>query len=167
MSVELQNGKIMFYRNEAGYVEQGQAIVDPVFRCPELEDFIREQGLVAEWRPGVFEWLAFNMIAQPEAIKSCRIWQLKADVDPSLRFAELDKSRDYDGWPQRDNYRLAYDGSFGTNDPERIYSICQEQLPDDYDGHPLTVSDVVELYDNEDSRFYYADRVGFQEIHFE
>lgn len=167
MSIEINQGELLFYGNQAGYIEQDKAIVDPVFESGELKDFLREQGLIVEWRPGVFEWLAFGLAPQPEQIKRCRIWQLRPDVDPRLRFAELDRSRDFDGWPRRENYRLAYDGCFDTNDPEVIYSICQEGLPDGYDGHPLTISDVVELYDEQDSRFYYADKVGFQEIHFE
>lgn len=167
MTIKLEQDTVMFYGNQAGYIENGKAIVDPVFESGELKDFLTAQGLEIEWRPGVFEWLAFGLTPQPERIKRCRIWQLRPDVDPRLRFAELDKSRDYDGWPRRENYRLAYDGCFDSNDPEVIYSLCLEQLPEGYDGHPLTISDVVELYDDGESRFYYADKVGFQEIHFD
>ena len=158
---------MLFYGNLAGYVEQGRVIVDPLFESGELKDFLEQQGLPVEWRAGVFERLAFGLAPEVEPIKNCRIWQLNPHVDPRLRFTELGRSYDCAGLPKRDNYQLAFDGCLGTNDLEEIYSICNQQLPDGYNGHPLTISDVVELYDSQESRFYYADRVGFQEIEFD
>jgi len=164
-AIELNRDTLLFYGNLAGYVEQGRVIVDPLFASGELEDFLEQQDLPVEWRAGVFEQLAFGLALTAEEIKNCRIWQLRPGVDPRLRFAEFDKLGT--GIPNKGDYRLAYDGSFGTNDLEAIYSICNQQPPDGYSGHPLTISDVVELYDSQESRFYYADRVGFQEIEFD
>ena len=35
-----------------------------------------------------------------------------------------------------------------------------------YDGRPIGISDVLELYDEGGSEFYYCDRIGFQQIEF-
>ncbi|MFR6060080.1 MAG: YodL domain-containing protein, partial [Oscillospiraceae bacterium] len=38
--------------------------------------------------------------------------------------------------------------------------------PPGYQGYRMALSDVVELYDDSGSEFYYCDRVGFQPIQF-
>lgn len=164
VSIELDQGALSFYGNAAGFVEQGRIIVDPIFRSGELEAFLEKQGLPVEWRPGVFQRLAFGWEPEAEPIKRCRIWQLRPTVDPRLRFAAYKRLDGHE--PNPADYQLAYEGCFNTNDPEAIYTACQQQLPEGYLGHPLTISDVVELYDDNGSRFYYADKAGFQVIAF-
>ena len=39
--------------------------------------------------------------------------------------------------------------------------------PPGYRGHRMALSDVVELYDDSGSEFYYCDRVGFRPIRFD
>ena len=56
-------------------------------------------------------------------------------------------------------------GYGGTNDPEEIYTLFRDPVPG-YDGRPIGISDVLELYDASGSEFYYCDRVGFQQIEF-
>ncbi len=38
--------------------------------------------------------------------------------------------------------------------------------PPDFQGHSLSISDVIELYDDSGSDFYYVDKFGFQPINF-
>jgi hypothetical protein len=68
---------------------------------------------------------------------------------------QLQHIRDADG----------YDGLVGTNDPEEIYTLFRDPVPG-YDGRPIGISDVLELYDADGSEFYYCDRVGFRQIEF-
>lgn len=65
------------------------------------------------------------------------------------------------------NYTLVFDGDLGTSDLEQIYTICRDAPPPGYQGYRMALSDVVELYDDSVSEFYYCDRVGFQPIRFE
>ena len=58
-----------------------------------------------------------------------------------------------------------YDGQIGTNDLEEIYTLFREPVFG-YEGRPIGISDVVELYDASGSEFYYCDRIGFQKIEF-
>ena len=69
------------------------------------------------------------------------------------------------GQPDRKHYETVYDGLVGTNDPEEIYTLFRDPVPG-YDGRPIGISDVLELYDADGSEFYYCDRVGFRQIEF-
>ena len=69
--------------------------------------------------------------------------------------------------PDAGNYTLVFDGDLGTSDLEQIYTICRDAPPPGYQGYRMALSDVVELYDDSGSEFYYCDRVGFQPIRFE
>ena len=71
------------------------------------------------------------------------------------------------GEPDPQNYHMVYDGEIETNELERIYEKFdggQEVLG--YTGHSLSVSDVIELYDEEASEFYYVDYRDFKQVAF-
>ena len=65
-----------------------------------------------------------------------------------------------------ENYNIVYDGQLDTNDLEAIYTRCNVNHPLGYNGHSLSMSDVVELYDAQGSEYHYCDRFGFQKISF-
>ena len=96
-----------------------------------------------------------------------RTWQLKKDVDVAMRFIGYEDQVRKFGEPDAENYTLVFDGDLGTSDLERIYTICRDAPPPGYQGYRMALSDVVELYDDSGSEFYYCDRVGVQPIRFE
>ena len=63
-------------------------------------------------------------------------------------------------------------GAIGDEDKqlarcEAIFAIFNINRPDTFGGHSLSVSDIVELYDDEDEghqEFYYCDAVGFKKV---
>jgi hypothetical protein len=55
------------------------------------------------------------------------------------------------GEPSLENYNIVYDGQLDTNDLEAIYTRCNANHPPGYNGHSLSMSDVVELYDAQGS----------------
>ena len=55
----------------------------------------------------------------------------------------------------------------GKSKLEQIYAICRDSPPPGYQGYRMALSDVVELYDNSGSEFFYCDRVGFRPIQFD
>ena len=66
------------------------------------------------------------------------------------------------GEPDIANYRMVYDGDVGTNNLEEIYDLFnQDKLPSEYTGYALSMSDIIELYDDLGSDFYYVDSRGF------
>ncbi|HBF65738.1 MAG TPA: hypothetical protein DDW34_08355, partial [Clostridium sp.] len=84
-------------------------------------------------------------------LKKVRIWQLRADSDFALRFISLKESQKKFGEPRIENYETVYDGELATNDLEGIYTKFNIDHPHGYEGHSLSMSDVVELYDDEGS----------------
>lgn len=89
------------------------------------------------------------------------IAEKEAVVDTMFQTEELERF----GQPDRKHYETVYDGLVGTNDPEEIYTLFRDPVPG-YDGRPIGISDVLELYDANGSEFYYCDRVGFRQIEF-
>ena len=76
--------------------------------------------------------------------------------------------------PPADSYRLVYDGELihprGLTEEAvlaRIYEHCNDYLPEGYQGHSLSMSDVVELYDEDDRDFFYCDEDGFTPVRFD
>ena len=51
-------------------------------------------------------------------------------------------------------------------DLETIYTKFEREFPQRSTGHPISISDVIELYDRQGSEFYYVDHYGFQKIGF-
>ena len=75
--------------------------------------------------------------------------------------------------PPAKDYCLVYDGEISCGDGlkaeevlERIFVRCNDNLPEGYVGHSLSVSDVVELYDDEHHSYHYCDSEGFAEVEF-
>lgn len=169
--ITLQNGLISYYGNPAGYMEKETAVVDSIFQSGELSGWLEARSLTPQWTDGVMErLLAGEQPGNTESaalLKNVRIWQLKANVDVRRKFIPYEDLLRRFGEPNPDDYRIAYDGQLNTNDLEAIYTRCNAHPPPGYNGHLLSMSDVVELYDNNGGAFYYCDRSGFRETGFE
>jgi len=171
--VRIENGIIMYYGSRAGRVEDGCAVADPMFRGDELCRFLEGHQQIREvrWVDGMFDRLMAGGQegAAAQALKNVRVWQLKPDVDVYMKFIGYEEMCRKFGPPDQENYRAVYDGAAQTIDLEALYRKFGNDgsaLPASYKGHSLSMSDVLELYDNAGSSFYYVDRVGFQEIGF-
>lgn len=169
--ISLKNGLISYYGNPAGYTEKEKAVVDSIFRNDELSGWLKSRSLTPEWTDGVMErLLSGERMGGMEAaapLKNVRIWQLKPDVDILKKFISYEEMVRQFGEPSPEDYRIAYDGKLGTNDLEAIYARCNINHPPGYNGHSLSMSDVVELYDTQGSEYHYCDRFGFEQISFE
>lgn len=169
--IEMKNGCIVYYGNPAGYIKEDRATVDKIFQSAEFEEWLSEKGLVSDWKDGVFERLlngekAEELKNDEKSLKNVRIWQLKANSDFDLRFRAYDEVVKASGEPNMANYETVYDGELETNDLEAVYAKFNMDHPNGFTGHSLSISDVVELYDESGSEFYYVDRIGFQKIEF-
>ena len=76
--------------------------------------------------------------------------------------------------PQADSYQLVYDGELTHPKDwqesvvlERIFRDCNDDLPEGYQGHSLSMSDIVELYDGDNRDFFYCDEDGFTLVRFD
>lgn len=170
-NIQFINNRILYYGNLAGYLSRGKAVVDPMFQTDELESYLTEKkGLEVEWKPGTFERLAAGII-DPEGNaalhKRCRVWQLASEADIMMKFISYDVFTSRFGEPNPANYRVVYDGEVDTNELEALYTKFNIDHPLGYEGHSLSMSDVLELYDETGCTFYYCDTFGFKEISFQ
>jgi hypothetical protein len=169
--ITLKNSLISYYGNPAGYTEKDAAVVDRIFENEELTSWLQSHSLTPKWTDGVMErLLACHQPGATETaapLKNVRIWQLKPETDVYMKFISLDEMTNKFGEPTPEHYRIAYDGQLGTNDLEAIFTRCNTNHPPGYNGHSLSMSDVVELYDSTGSEYHYCDRFGFKQIAFE
>ena len=169
--IEMKNGLLVYYGNPAGYLKENEATVDTMFKSKEFEEWLSEKKFISNWTEGVFERLSKgemlgNSQVESSPLKNVRIWQLKTDSDLELRFRGYDEVLNVSGEPSKNNYDVVFDGELETNDLESIYTKFNIDHPSDFKGHSLSISDVVELYDENSSEFNYVDQFGFKEIEF-
>lgn len=168
--IRIEKGIVIYYGNPAGRIRNGQAVVDPMFKGQELNDFLETQRNVSEikWQDGIFSQLASGQgeTREIQILKNCRVWQLKPEVDICKKFIGYDALIQKFGPPNPEDYRLVFDGAVDTNDLEALYTKFNVDHPASYTGHSLSMSDVVELYDEMESSFHYVDRIGFQKVDF-
>jgi len=174
-SIQLQNRFIFFYSNPAGYLEQDHqtAVMDPMFQNQELEAWLRKKGYAVKWQDGVYDRLAEGSVLKVseggEALKALRVYQLRPSVGVEIKFLELSRLQQMNLEPTPDLYDLVYDGMVGTNDLEQIFEKFRFASPGDppgFMGNPMSKSDVVELYDETGSSFFYNDKREFIPISF-
>lgn len=168
--IRIESGIIVYYGNRVGQVMDGCAVVDPMFEGPEMNTFLEMQRNLREvkWIDGMFDRLMSSPKDNHEiqVLKNCRIWQLCPDVDIRMKFIGYEELCRNFGPINPDNYRQVYDGVVETNDLEMLYEKFRNTSPNGYCGHALSISDVLELYDEFGSTFHYVDRYGFQQVDF-
>lgn len=167
--ITLQNGLLTYFDNPAGFVQRDAAVVDVMFQTDYFADWLQRRGLRVQWTPGVMERLQTGQrldSATAAPLKNIRIWQLRPEMPFRMRFIGYEHMlRDF-GTPIPDNYRTAFDGQIGTNNLEELWNCFSCRSVDGKGGTPLAISDVVELYDQSGSVFFYVDRQGYRQIDF-
>jgi hypothetical protein len=169
-NIQIRGNRVLYYGNTAGYLSGEKAVVDPMFQTDELKSYLTEKkGLEVEWKHGTFERLATGTIDQEGKVvllKRCRVWQLAPEVDVMMKFIGYDALTSRFGEPDSASYQVVYDGEVETNELEALYTKFNIDHPLGYEGHSLSMSDVLELYDENGCAFYYCDTCGFKEISF-
>lgn len=99
-----------------------------------------------------------------------KIYQIDHERDiHNVKFMSLDRIEKYQGRPDVDSsiYNAVWVGSVNAENLEDVYRIFNVNHPQDYTGHSLSVSDVVQvLSDGNSSTFYFCDSFGFKRIEF-
>lgn len=151
------------YGNPVGYRTEQGVVADSMFRREELEDWLARKGLAVRWEDGIYDRLSSGGYQKAAdngpALKSCRIWQLGPSAPAAMRFIGLDRMSGEYGGPDLTRYQAVFDGTVSTNSLDGIWeAFCRRSLGSD--GQPLAISDLVELYDDSGSEFYYVDRTA-------
>lgn len=162
-----KDGIIEYYGNQVGYVKDNKAVVDVMFQKNEVAEFLTQKnGIPVEWKNDVYNNLLKGNVEETVASKNCRIYQLKPETDLRMRFVSYSDLKDK-GFeePNIESYRVVFDGNVGTEVPEEIYDKFDG--PNEVEGFEATgifISDVIELYDDESSEFYYINASGFTKL---
>lgn len=100
-----------------------------------------------------------------------RIYQIDLDRDnEGVAFEPYGTLARYQGSPDVNPalYDKVFDGAVDVSDIEDIYRIFNAEMPAGYEGHSLSVSDVVEIVKSDSIKpgFYYCDSIGFKPVPF-
>ena len=97
-----------------------------------------------------------------------KIFQIDSDKDTENRkFCSLNETKTVN--PAI--YKNVYYGDIEADNLESIYALFNDNRPPTFQGHSLSVSDVVQICDNEDTEvengFYFCDTFEFKKIDFD
>lgn len=150
-----------------GYFEDGTAVLDSAFFGCDVGHRLIRAGRAVSWQPGIAKRLEQQAQTRPK-MRSVRVWQLKPEADLNKKFIRYWELTDRFGGPSRSDYQMVFDGQLDTDHPEELYERFNAgTLPQGYRGHRLTISDLVEIYDESHSEFWYLDLEGFVPVAFE
>lgn len=164
-----KEGILQYYGNKAGYIRDGTAFVDEMFKKADVEEFLaKENGFKVEWQKGIYDKLVQGKIDNTNQVtlKNCRLYQLKASTNIETRFIGYKtlKERGF-AEPNVEDYKVVYDGNIGTNNLEGIYArFDASDKPEGFTETGIFISDVIELYDENSSEFYYVNPSGFEKL---
>ena len=88
-----------------------------------------------------------------KGLKDVRIWQLRGGCGCAYEVPCTFQMEQQYGSPKPDSYIKVYEGASDTNDLEELYDKFRYHPPSGYTGHGLSISDVLELYDETGSSF--------------
>lgn len=94
------------------------------------------------------------------------IYQLK-DVEETseFRFESMEYMRELRFKVEKDNYDLIYSAPLSEKMTlEEIFQTFNLKRPEDFQGHSLSMSDVIVLHKNGEATAHYIDRFGFEEV---
>jgi len=163
---EIRNGKDKDTRNRG--VDVYCRFFPPINK--EVAKKIEKRMSAYYGDPMRFDDIAIDLVIMaPDMLrpaKKCRVYQL---TDKGCQFwfrpYELVQALGLTA-PQGDLYHVVYDGDLHTDELEEIFYILNCRHPEGYKGWSLSMSDIVELYDEKQSAYYYCDTFGFQEVPF-
>lgn len=144
-----------------GYFDGDIAVLDGDFIGREIGRRLTRSGCPMSWQPGVAKILEQDAAGKPE-IRSVRVHQLKPGVDPGKKFIGYAQLYQRYGGVDPDDYCVVFDGKLDADSPDELYErLSASRLPKGYQGHKLTISDVVEVYSEAGSEFWYLDLESF------
>ena len=98
-----------------------------------------------------------------------RIFQIDIELDEKhvafRSYAEIQNQ--YGGRIPAELYRKAYEGMVEADNLEDVFYIFNMDHPGDYRARSLSMSDVVEIIEHDNSTFHICDTFGFKEVPFD
>lgn len=89
-----------------------------------------------------------------------KVYQIDGEKDThNVRFMGYDFTEKHSGVDSA-VYKCVFDGNADADNLEDIYTLLNTKAPVGYNGHSLSVSDIVET----DNGFYFCDSIGFMKL---
>ena len=94
-----------------------------------------------------------------------KLYQINFDRDHEQRMFRSCPMKN--GKPSVDSsiYDMVYAGEIEGNNAEDAFAVFNFDHPEDFRGHSMSVSDVLEI--EEEKSFYYCDTIGFKKVEFD
>ena len=98
-----------------------------------------------------------------------RIYQIDLELDEKCvafrSYTEIQNQ--YGGRIPAELYRNAYEGTVEAENLEDVFYIFNMDHPENYRARSLSMSDVVEIIEHDNSTFHICDTFGFKEVPFD
>lgn len=97
-----------------------------------------------------------------------RVFQIQEDADAEhVMFQSYESIMEETGKIDPEIYRTVYDGDVDCETLEDVYGLLNTRHPPSYQGHSLSVSDVVEIQEGTEETergLYFCDSIGFKPL---
>jgi hypothetical protein len=161
-------GRIFSLGRPIGFIQKGAATGDDAWHLLEVNRFLMPRCKSVRFLPGVAKKLEQDeVMSKAHLIRRARVYQLKPETDPETRFVGYEQLMAKQGGVDPADYAVVFDGDVGSADPETVYRMLRDNPPEGYKGHALTRSDVLELYNPKESRFFYVDTFSLKPVDFD
>lgn len=97
------------------------------------------------------------------------IYQIEGELDTKrIKFCSYDDMIKYSGSERVDPtiYKKVFSGNVDCRTLDDVYSLFNTSSPLEYRGHSLSVSDIIQVKNDENIKYYYCDCFGFKEVEF-
>lgn len=140
-----------------GYITGRAAIIDAdFFGCAAGRELTRI-GVQITWQSEVANILK-AADENKQAGKRIMVYQLMAATAPEKKFVSYEQLCELYGGPDRTDYHLVFDGRVAFESLDELYELLSVgELPKGFTGRRLSMSDIIELCDDEDPALYYVD----------
>lgn len=167
--VYLEHGFLYYYGNRAGYQKGEIVYVDSIFFTRHLRLAVKEKyGLYTKEQEGLYKRLLLARTYGNDGkayVQFCRIWQWREEIDAEKKYLSCQNYMTEYEMLNISEYQIVYDGYMESGELEEIFQKFATNLPEGFPGHPISMSDIIELYGPlSGSSFFYVDEFGFVEI---
>ncbi len=169
-NLKISNNLVSYSGNNIGFISKDTCTLDIMFKNQEIQEYLEEKELEVLWKADIFTRLLDSAgefgSDTCQKVRSVRIWRIKKEFTAEAKFLFLDDLRNRFGEPKISDFEAIYQEEMGTENLDLIFKVLSEKdLYEDL-AYPLSISDVIELYDKKSRTFYYIDRYDFVEIPF-
>lgn len=140
-----------------GWIEGNTAVIDSEFFQYTARKLVRN-GIHVSCRSGVVDQLKQETEEKKNAGKRIYVYQLNSGAAPEKKFVTYGRLCELYGGAHRPDYHLVFDGRLEFSDLNELYELLGVgPLPNGFTGRRLSMSDVVELVEEEGVPLYYVD----------